>query len=48
MSAAGQDQATETDLDLAGQLWQVRKSGCRPAPDPDDPLGLVLAKAAAQ
>jgi tetratricopeptide (TPR) repeat protein len=48
VSAAGQDDATETNLDLAGLLWQARKSGCRPAPDPDDPLGLVLAKAAAQ
>lgn len=48
VSAAGQDHATETNMDLAGQLWQARKSGCKPAPDPDDPLGLVLAKAAAQ
>ncbi len=48
VSAAGEDEATEANLDLAGQLWQARKSGCKPAPDPDDPLGLVLAKAAAQ
>ncbi len=48
VSAAGQDQAAETNLDLAGRLWQTRKSGCKPVPDPDDPLGLVLAKAAAQ
>jgi tetratricopeptide (TPR) repeat protein len=48
VSAAGEDEATETNLDLAGQLWQARKSGCKPGPDPDDPLGLVVAKAAAQ
>jgi len=48
VSAAGLDEATEANLDLAGQLWQARISGCKPAPDPDDPLGLVLAKAAAQ
>ena len=48
VSPAGEDAATETNLDLAAQLWQVRKSGCQPAPDPDDPLGLVLAKAAAR
>lgn len=48
VTAAGQDSATETDLDLAGRLWQARVAGCKPAPDPDDPLGLVLAKAAAQ
>ncbi len=46
VNAAGEDEATETNLDLAMQLWQARKSGCQPAPDPDDPLGLVLAKAA--
>ncbi|HEY1757049.1 MAG TPA: tetratricopeptide repeat protein [Bryobacteraceae bacterium] len=44
----GQYNATETNLDLAGQLWQARIAGCKPAPDPSDPLGLVLAKAAAQ
>jgi tetratricopeptide (TPR) repeat protein len=48
VSPDGQDTATETNLDLAGQLWQARISGCKPAPDPADPLGLVLAKAAAQ
>lgn len=46
--ATAQDGATETNLDLAGQLWQTRKSGCQPPPDPDDPLGLVLAKTAAR
>jgi tetratricopeptide (TPR) repeat protein len=46
--AAAQDRATETNLDLAGRLWQARKSGCQPAPDPEDPLGLVLAKTAAR
>jgi tetratricopeptide (TPR) repeat protein len=48
VSAAGQDEATEANLDLAGRLWHARISGCKPAPDPDDPLGLVLAKVAAQ
>jgi len=48
VSAAGEDEATENNLDLAGQLWQARKSGCKPAPDAGDPLGLVLEKAAAQ
>jgi Flp pilus assembly protein TadD len=48
VTAAGQDSATETDLDLAGRLWQARVAGCKPAPDPNDALGLVLAKAAAQ
>jgi tetratricopeptide (TPR) repeat protein len=46
VSAASQDEAIEENLDLAAQLWQARKSGCQPPPDPDDPLGLVLAKAA--
>jgi tetratricopeptide (TPR) repeat protein len=48
VSPGGQDKATESNLDLAGQLWQLRISGCKPAPDPADPLGLVLAKVAAQ
>jgi tetratricopeptide (TPR) repeat protein len=48
VSAGGENDATETDLDLAGKLWTARLSGCGPAPDPDDPLGLVLAKAAAR
>lgn len=47
-NAAGQDEATEAHLDLAGQLWQARLSGCKSPPDPEDPLGLILAKAAAQ
>jgi tetratricopeptide (TPR) repeat protein len=45
---AAEDEATETNVDLAGKLWQARVSECKPAPDPNDPLGLVLAKAAAQ
>ena len=45
---AAQDGATETNLDLAGELWRARRSGCQPPPDPDDALGLVLAKTAAR
>jgi tetratricopeptide (TPR) repeat protein len=48
VSPAAEDAATEANLDLAGQLWQARKSGCSTAPDPNDPLELVLAKAAAR
>ncbi len=44
VTAAGQDGATETDLDLAGRLWQARVAGCKPAPDPDDPLGAGLGE----
>jgi tetratricopeptide (TPR) repeat protein len=36
--------ATEANLDLAGKLWTARLSGCSPAPDPQDPVGLVLGK----
>jgi tetratricopeptide (TPR) repeat protein len=48
VNPAGQDEDTEARLDLAGQLWQARISGCKSPPDPEDPLGLVLAKAAAR
>ena len=36
--------ATEANLDLSGKLWTARLSGCGHAPDPEDPVGLVLGK----
>jgi len=46
VNAAQQSEASETNLDLAEQLWQTRKKECKmPAPS-DSPLALVLARMA--
>ncbi len=45
-SAAHQMEASESNLDLAEQLWQVRRKDCKPSPAADSPLALVLAKLA--
>ena len=45
MSAARQSEASESNLDLAEQLWQARKKECK-SPATDRPLDLVLAKLA--
>lgn len=41
------EDSAEAALDLAEKLWQARSSTC-PAPSPDDPLALVMARTAAQ
>lgn len=41
---ARQSEAAESHLDLAEQLWQARKRDCRPAPDSDSALALVLVR----
>jgi len=46
VSAARQGDASESNLDVAEQLWQARKKECRPPPAPDSPLALVLARLA--
>ena len=40
-----QDDAAESDLDLAEKLWQTRRTAC-PAPPADDPLALIMGKLA--
>lgn len=44
--ANGQTEAAEANLDAAEKLWQAGKADCKPAPSADDPLQLVLTKAA--
>jgi len=46
VSAAHQSEASESNLDLAEQLWQVRRQECTPVPALDSPLALVLARLA--
>jgi len=46
VAANGQIEATEADLDAAEKLWQAEKTDCKPAATADDPLQLVLSKAA--
>jgi tetratricopeptide (TPR) repeat protein len=41
-----ESEQTETNLDLAEQLWQARRTGCKPGASPNDPLSLVLARLA--
>jgi hypothetical protein len=42
-----QDDAAETNVDLAEQLWQARTKFCKQViTAPEQPLALVLAKAA--
>jgi tetratricopeptide (TPR) repeat protein len=43
---AHESEETETNLDLAEQLWQSRRTTCKPAASPNDPLSLVLARLA--
>lgn len=44
VSAARQSDASESNLDLAEQLWQVRKRECKQPPTAESPLALVLAR----
>jgi tetratricopeptide (TPR) repeat protein len=44
VSAARQGEASESNLDLAEQLWQIRRQECTPLPATDSPLALVLAR----
>jgi tetratricopeptide (TPR) repeat protein len=46
VSAAHQSQVSESNLDLAEQLWQARKKECKSPPAADRPLTLVLARLA--
>jgi tetratricopeptide (TPR) repeat protein len=46
VSAIRQNEAFETNLDLAEQLWQSAKNKCEPAVKPPEDLALVLAKIA--
>lgn len=46
VSAARQSEVSESNLDLAEQLWQARKKECKSPPASDNPLALVLARLA--
>jgi tetratricopeptide (TPR) repeat protein len=46
VSASHQSEASESNLDLAEQLWLVRRQECTPVPAADSPLALVLARLA--
>ncbi len=46
VTAAHQSEESESNVDLAEQLWQARKKECKAAPASDSPLALVLAKLA--
>jgi tetratricopeptide (TPR) repeat protein len=47
VNPSGQSDAFDANLDLAEKLWQMRNKECaQPAPEADEPLGLVLAKVA--
>ena len=46
LPSGGQTEAAEANLDAAEKLWQAAKADCKPAIAADDPLQLVLAKAA--
>jgi tetratricopeptide (TPR) repeat protein len=43
---AHQNEAAEANLDLAAQLWQLRKKECKAVPAADSPLTLVLTRMA--
>jgi tetratricopeptide (TPR) repeat protein len=45
VGAAHESEVSESNLDLAEQLWQARK-GCTPPPAMDSPLALVLTRLA--
>jgi len=44
--ASRRSDVSESNLDLAEQLWQARKKECKPPPAADSPLALVLARIA--
>ncbi len=44
VSAAHESEFSESNLDLAEQLWQARKKECKSPPAVDSPLALVLAR----
>lgn len=44
--AAHQSEVSESNMDLAEQLWQARKKECRSPPTTDSPLALVLTRLA--
>ena len=44
VSAVHQIEISESNLDLAERLWQVRKKECKSPPSTDSPLALVLAR----
>jgi tetratricopeptide (TPR) repeat protein len=46
VSAVQQSEASESNLDLAEELWQARKQECKSPPATDGPLGLVMARLA--
>ena len=47
VSSARQDEVTETNLELAEQMWQARARECRQSPsESEEPLVLVIAKLA--
>ncbi len=46
VSAARESEVAESNLDLAEQMWQVRKKECKAPPAADSPLALVLARSA--
>ena len=46
VSRVRQSEVSESNLDLAEQLWQARKKACKSPPAADTPLALVLAKLA--
>lgn len=46
VGAARQSEASESNLDLAEQLWQTRKKECQSPPPSDSPVALVVARLA--
>ncbi len=46
VSRVRQSEVSESNLDLAEQLWQARKKECKPPAAADTPLALVLARLA--
>ena len=46
VAPAHQSEESESNVDLAEQLWQARKKECKAPPASDSPLALVLAKLA--
>jgi tetratricopeptide (TPR) repeat protein len=46
VSAAHKSEVSESNLDLAEQIWQARKRECKSPPAVDSPLALVLARLA--
>jgi tetratricopeptide (TPR) repeat protein len=46
VSTTHRSEASESNLELAEQLWQARKRECKSPPDTDSPLALVLARLA--